>query len=361
MRSGPGHLLVGFEGRANRAKFWLVPLIPLVLLLVFGAVAAWVNESFVGRGAGPALLMIVLGTPLVLFYMLVTVAVTVRRLHDREMDTRLVWLFVGVPYLLVALAAVLPTDNRLPSVIAQSAIGLALIGLWGWYIVVCGFLRGTYGPNAHGPDPLAPADRQSAGEAEAQPVRQSRPPRPSGPPRSARLKDMPREMRGIIHTLFGFTGRIGRATYWWTIVSIGLLQTAILFGIAGYFGWWTQAGIEATNAVRITFALVGLVFLWPTLAILVKRLNDRDRPAWIVAPMLLPSWINLAVTRNFAQFSVDTASTPPHELALALLSLVAFVYTFIELGCLRGTIGENRHGPDPVGEKVRSSSPSAPR
>jgi len=33
---------------------------------------------------------------------------------------------------------------------------------------------------------------------------------------------------------------------------------------------------------------------------------------------------------------------------LALLAFALVVWAFIEMGCLRGTVGVNRYGPDPV-------------
>ena len=38
----------------------------------------------------------------------------------------------------------------------------------------------------------------------------------------------------------------------------------------------------------------------------------------------------------------------PVETALSLISLVIGIWFFVEFGCMRGTIGDNRFGPDPV-------------
>lgn len=120
-------LLFGFQGRANRAKWWLVALaIFVVEVIVFGAIfgaAAMSGDpeqmaSAIGPIAGIVILvMVVLAT-------WIHIAVAVKRYHDRNKSGWWV-LIVFVP-----------------------VIG----GLW--YFIECGFLRGTPGSNRYGSDPL---------------------------------------------------------------------------------------------------------------------------------------------------------------------------------------------------------------
>jgi uncharacterized membrane protein YhaH (DUF805 family) len=122
------NLLFGFQGRTNRAKFWLVALalivIEFIVLGVIGGSAAMSDDPQQALAAlGP-----VAGIVLVIFGLAVTwitIAVGIKRFHDRNKSG--VWvLIIFVP-----------------------VIG----GLW--YLIECGFLRGTPGPNNYGPDPLA--------------------------------------------------------------------------------------------------------------------------------------------------------------------------------------------------------------
>jgi uncharacterized membrane protein YhaH (DUF805 family) len=120
-------LLFGFQGRANRAKWWLVALAVFVVeMIVFSAIlggAAMSGDpeqiaSAIGPIAGVVIfVMVVLAT-------WIHIAVAVKRYHDRNKSGWWV-LIVFVP-----------------------VIG----GLW--YLIECGFLRGTPGPNSYGPDPL---------------------------------------------------------------------------------------------------------------------------------------------------------------------------------------------------------------
>jgi uncharacterized membrane protein YhaH (DUF805 family) len=120
-------LLFSFQGRINRAKFWLVHVAMwVVLAVVFGVIFGGAAMSTdpakamqgVGTGAG-----IVLAVVYIVFIW-IGLATGVKRWHDRNKSG---W------WVLIALVPV---------------VG----GLW--YLIECGFLRGTTGPNTYGADPL---------------------------------------------------------------------------------------------------------------------------------------------------------------------------------------------------------------
>ena len=124
------NLLFGFQGRANRAKFWLVALGILVVEVIlfaaiFGGAAVSGDPEQMASAMGPLASIV-----LFIFFVVATwisIAVAVKRYHDRNKSGWWV-LIVFVPI-----------------------IG----GLW--YLIECGFLRGTAGPNNYGPDRLAAA------------------------------------------------------------------------------------------------------------------------------------------------------------------------------------------------------------
>ena len=76
--------------------------------------------------------------------------VGIKRLHDLDMTAWWLVLFYAVP-------AILSWGSLHIGGMASSAASLigSIISLWG--IVVLGAMRGTIGPNQHGPDPVAPA------------------------------------------------------------------------------------------------------------------------------------------------------------------------------------------------------------
>lgn len=120
------NLLFSFEGRVNRAKFWLVNLgvvvaeIILISIAGGGAVMSGDPTAAVGSMGAMGLIVSVLFIPLIW----VALAIAVKRWHDRNKSG---W------WILIALVPV---------------VG----GLW--YLIECGFLPGTAGPNKFGADPL---------------------------------------------------------------------------------------------------------------------------------------------------------------------------------------------------------------
>jgi uncharacterized membrane protein YhaH (DUF805 family) len=122
------NLLFGVRGRLTRASFWLVALgIVVVELLLFAALGGEAAMSGDPQAALAAMRPVA-GAVLLVFGLLATwvsLSVAIKRFHDRDKSG---W------WLLILLVPV---------------VG----GLW--YLIECGFLRGTEGSNRYGNDPLA--------------------------------------------------------------------------------------------------------------------------------------------------------------------------------------------------------------
>jgi uncharacterized membrane protein YhaH (DUF805 family) len=124
------NLLFSPQGRVNRAKFWLVALgifvIEVVLFAVLGGGAVMSGDPERALDAlGP-----IAGIVIFVFGVIATwvsIVVGMKRFHDRNKSGWWI-LIIFVP-----------------------VIG----GLW--YLIECGFLKGTSGPNNYGPDPLMAA------------------------------------------------------------------------------------------------------------------------------------------------------------------------------------------------------------
>jgi uncharacterized membrane protein YhaH (DUF805 family) len=104
----------------------------------------------------------------------------------------------------------------------------------------------------------------------------------------------------------GFNGRAARSEYWfWTLFILLLYIVAVLLDL-------TVFGLFNNTGVPIMIWLAILATLLPTLAVSARRLHDVDRTGW---------W--------------------------ALLIVPGIIWGF-----LRGTVGTNRFGPDPLEGKV---------
>ena len=112
------------------------------------------------------------------------------------------------------------------------------------------------------------------------------------------------------YILTSFEGRINRQPFWIALLVLWVASIAVSVVTIILFG--PQA--TATYAIQ---AIVGLVFLWPSLAVAVKRYHDRDKSGWWILIIFIP--------------------------------VIGIIWYIVELGFLRGTPGPNRFGPDPLG------------
>jgi uncharacterized membrane protein YhaH (DUF805 family) len=131
-------LLFSFQGRLNRAPYWLAGMGVILAAVVLGNIALTIvgrHSAAAGVGVGLVFLLVVW----------VTLALTAKRLHDRDKSAWWLLLFYVVPSVLDAIGRLLGW------VLILDPIGAA-IGIWA--LVELGFLRGTKGVNNYGPDPL---------------------------------------------------------------------------------------------------------------------------------------------------------------------------------------------------------------
>jgi uncharacterized membrane protein YhaH (DUF805 family) len=139
-----------------------------------------------------------------------------------------------------------------------------------------------------------------------------------------------------------FAGRARRKEYWWFVLfSILLTWLALAADVA-------ISGIDALIAGEggIVQRIVSLALLVPSLAVAVRRLHDTDRRGWWLLLPLVPA---LIVGGAAAAVIAGSEVAVNILLAAALLLGIGSVLLMVWY-CSRGTIGENRFGPDPISE-----------
>ena len=143
----------GFRGRINRAKYWLA------LLILF---MADVMLSLLGLAIGKGTPFQIISYAVNLAIFASTLALGIKRLHDRDRSAWWLLLFYVGPFL-VALSGWLLLwatagsfgDLRVVSLFMLRLCLLGGIALAIWGSVEIGFRRGTAGYNRFGADPLA--------------------------------------------------------------------------------------------------------------------------------------------------------------------------------------------------------------
>ena len=151
-------LLFSFEGRINRAKYWLAGLIYLIGGMLYLTISIYALAGSL-RDADPAravtlfpILFNAITYPLFAVGLWTFAATTIKRLRDRNKSGRWIVPFFVFPMLIGEV------EDRLGESNAVFFIGLVAFVLSIWAFVETFCLRGTRGPNRFGPDPLAAAN-----------------------------------------------------------------------------------------------------------------------------------------------------------------------------------------------------------
>ena len=136
------------------------------------------------------------------------------------------------------------------------------------------------------------------------------------------------------HLFLGFSGRLNRQPFW--IGSLVIIAGLILTGILGALLLGVEGGF-------MIFGLAALLSTLPSVAIGVKRLHDRDKSGWWLLLFYLTPSILQVMGEGVGEGTV---------LLVTLANAGLSIWAFVELGCLRGTPGPNRYGPDPLLQPV---------
>jgi uncharacterized membrane protein YhaH (DUF805 family) len=111
--------------------------------------------------------------------------------------------------------------------------------------------------------------------------------------------------------LFSFEGRIPRRTYWAASLLMGLIFGAIFLVV------FLLANEKVFESAAFLFLIpVWLALVYCSIAVSVKRWHDRNKSGWW--------WF------------------------IGAIPYIGSIWTFIENGCLRGTMGPNNYGEDPT-------------
>ncbi len=142
--------------------------------------------------------------------------------------------------------------------------------------------------------------------------------------------------------LISFSGRINRAKFWAAIL-IYVIIYVVLFVLALALGQGT--------IMQILGVIIGILLFISGIAVGIKRLHDRNKSGWwlllfYIVPAIL-SGIGMVLTIYGALGG--GGGTGILGLVLNLAAFAVSIWAFVELGCLRGTVGANPYGPDPLG------------
>jgi len=138
------------------------------------------------------------------------------------------------------------------------------------------------------------------------------------------------------HLFFKFDGRVNRAKFWIAVLIFAAIN--VVLAILGYV-------MDQSVVFQALNSMLGIVILISSIAVGVKRLHDRNKSGWYLLLFYLVPSVLVVIGVLIGAFVEDSTIIAT---VLGLLAFAIAVWAFIEMGCLRGTIGINQYGPDPV-------------
>lgn len=153
-----------FSGRSRRMEYWmwalfqvLVYFAVVILMMLFGGAAILSGDPNAMMSAGFGMVMIlILYILIALAFLIPSLAVSVRRLHDTDRSGW--WILAPVaPYIVMIFAGAMLTASPDLAMIAGGLALVSMLAVLALSVTVFIFmvLEGTRGPNKYGPDPKA--------------------------------------------------------------------------------------------------------------------------------------------------------------------------------------------------------------
>ncbi|MBL4725665.1 MAG: DUF805 domain-containing protein [Rhizobiaceae bacterium] len=145
-----------------------------------------------------------------------------------------------------------------------------------------------------------------------------------------------------------FDGRIGRKQFWLGILMI-VIASFVLIVVLGF-----TIGLFLPTAM---VSLIGTVIIfYPSLALSMKRLHDRNKGAkpWayiFFGPGILMHLMQITgIGFTTSVFAGEEIVLPSNGLVtiFSIVGAAIGLWALVEFGILKGTDGDNQFGPDPL-------------
>src|SRR3954469_557741 len=138
------------------------------------------------------------------------------------------------------------------------------------------------------------------------------------------------------HLFFNFSRRVDRAKFWLAVVIFAAIH--VLMAILDY-------ATDQSVVFQALNGMLSIVVVICSVAVGVKRLHDRNKSGWYLLLFYFLPGVLAALSVLIGEFVEDANIIAT---VLALLAFALMVWALIELGCLRGTVGVNQYGLDPI-------------
>ncbi len=144
--------------------------------------------------------------------------------------------------------------------------------------------------------------------------------------------------------LFTFHGRSSRANYWLSLLFLaGVYSIILFFTLLAFSRVDDPLDIGPIGTVVLLLNWGVLLFTYVLAAI--RRLHDRDRSGhWVWLFAVVPIMLNIA------DRFLDLQGNSALRLTLTVPAVAMAIWGIVEMGFVRGTVGANRFGQDPLSQ-----------
>ena len=156
-------------------------------------------------------------------------------------------------------------------------------------------------------------------------------------------------MKYLAQLIFSYKGRVGRKTYLIYHICGGFGGFSIWF--CGWFllSYMFEGYIPGylLKVVETLLMLIGILLLYGTIPVSVKRHHDRDKSGWtyLIWTAVMPFGFNLCFSTIYTIiFPLDLFDT---FMLVRNVYLFCFISGFIALCCLPSREGRNEYGDSP--------------
>lgn len=153
----------------------------------------------------------------------------------------------------------------------------------------------------------------------------------------------------VFHLFFSTKGRVTRQTWWIATLALAAVEIAVSYVIQpDYWVLFDDINVDA----NMSMTLWTLAMVIPNYIVSMKRLHDIERSWWLAMSAAILA--ALGALADYLGYFGDAW----FEILWPVLAvgLIFILYVIALCGFVRGTVGPNPYGPDPLPTKFGMSS-----
>jgi uncharacterized membrane protein YhaH (DUF805 family) len=159
-------------------------------------------------------------------------------------------------------------------------------------------------------------------------------------------------LNNLVGNFTGMDGRINRQAWWLGVIVLIVVAIVLNFILGAVMGGGMPSLNDLMDPVFLAAyaqkqgwisLIIGLVTAYPYIALSVKRRHDRNNNGYDAIGLIV-----FSLLWSLVQALGAVNSTNPLYMIVSIVFLIYAIYVLVQLGFLKGTVGPNNYGPDPL-------------